>query len=57
MTQQPFSNEFVQRVMLAVIIVLALAAGYYMTAHGYEVKRNRRLQQQIQILENIATDL
>lgn len=52
-----FSTKNLVRFMLALIIILALAAGYYQSALEVEQRKNQRLEQKIKQLQKPTTEM
>jgi len=46
-----FSNKNLTRLMLIIIIILALAAGFYKSALETEIKNSQILEEKVKILE------
>lgn len=47
MEKPPFTHQQVFRFLVALVVILAIIAGYYYTVYGYEVRKTTRLEKQI----------
>lgn len=51
MENKPFENKKVLQILVILVVLLAIAAGYFYTAYGYEVKKNNRLENKLMQLQ------
>lgn len=52
---KPFTSKAVLQILVILVVLLAIVAGYYYTAYGLEMKKRLQLKAELELIQNQET--